>query len=326
MTVLLQDGRSLRGTVVGQDVYLDLAYIRLPGGRGNFRSFTLGSSVGVSAGQDVLAVGFPLGSDTTTVTRGIVSAMLSSNDGTKWIQTDAPINPGNSGGPLLDINGRVIGVVTSRLDYDWLSGRNVEGVGFALAVDELKARMRFLASGGKKLLPTPTPTPTRSPTGYWSTAKSYGSGDFQTAYISLNGFGPFYPDERYTLTFRCDEGKELRLVLSVIYSEGETYSYPSRYKFINYGTGQTEASAELMASTDAIYSGPENRWWQQPGSDETHHLIFASNEAVNDIVRSLQDGDTVLVIRDSIGADSEQYTFFTYGFTEASKPVFSSCR
>ena len=199
VTVLLQDGRSLQGTVVGQDEYLDLAYIRLSGGRGNFRAITLGSSGRVSAGQDVLAVGFPLGSDTPAVTRGIISAVHTDSTGAKWLQSDAPINPGNSGGPLLDTGGRVIGVVTSRLDYDWLSGRNVEGVGFALAVDELKGRINFLANGGKDLIPratvvpTPTPRPTLSPTGYWSTARSYGSGDFQTTYIRVFGLGPFSP-------------------------------------------------------------------------------------------------------------------------------------
>ena len=162
MTVRLLDGRSLRGTVIGRDDYLDLAYISLSGGRGNFRSIALGNSGSVSAGQDVLAVGFHLGGnlgDSPTVTRGIVSAMRTDATGARWIQTDAPINPGSSGGPLLDRSGKVIGVVTSRQDYDWQSGRSVEGVGFALTVDELKGRMNFLASGGMDLLPTPTQVP-----------------------------------------------------------------------------------------------------------------------------------------------------------------------
>ena len=124
-------------------------------------AFTLGSDLG----------------DSPTVTRGIVSAMRTDATGAVWIQTDAPINPGSSGGPLLDRSGRVVGIVTSRQDYDWQSGRNVEGVSFALAVDELKNRMNFLATGGKALLPTPTPvptptlapTPTPSGTGDWIT-------------------------------------------------------------------------------------------------------------------------------------------------------------
>ena len=98
-----------------------MAYIRLSGGRGVFRAMLPGSSAQVSAGQDVLAVGFQLGSafgDSPTVTRGIVSAVRTDATGAKWIQTDAPINPGSSGGPLLDRSGRVIGVVTARQDYD----------------------------------------------------------------------------------------------------------------------------------------------------------------------------------------------------------------
>ena len=91
------------------------------------------------------------------MTRGIVSAVVSSENGTQWIQTDAPINPGNSGGPLLDKTGRVMGVVTSRYDYDWLSGRDVEGVGYALATDEVKDRLNFLKAGGMALLPTLVP-------------------------------------------------------------------------------------------------------------------------------------------------------------------------
>ena len=331
VTVLIQDGRSMQGTVVGQDVYLDLAYIRLSGGQGNFRAVTLGSSASVSAGQDVLAVGFPLGSNTTTVTRGIVSAVLSGEDGTKWIQTDAPLNPGNSGGPLLDTSGKVIGVVTSRLDYDWLSGRNIEGVGFALAVDELKARMNFLASGGKKLIPTPTPmptptpAPTLSPTGYWSTAKSYGSGDFQTAYISLYGLGPLSPDEIYSLSFRCDEGRELQLVLSIYLKEGETYEYSSRYITVQYGAASSFNIAELLASLSALPGARQNRWWQQPFDNNTGYNIFASEEAVDDIVESLQGGDSFLVIRQYLGEWYRQYEFYTYGFDEAAKPVFNFC-
>ena len=156
--VWFHDGRSLRGQVVGIDEFYDLALIRLAQERG-LRPLSLGSSARVSAGQDVLAVGFPLGSDTAMVTRGIVSAIISSQNGTKWIQTDAPVNPGNSGGPLLDRVGRVIGVVTSRYDYDWLSERDVEGVAYALTVDELKGRISFLTSGGKALAPPPTPVP-----------------------------------------------------------------------------------------------------------------------------------------------------------------------
>ena len=204
VTVRLQDGRSLMGTVIGRDDYLDLAYISLSGGRGNFRAITLGSSSRVSAGQDVLAVGFQLGSDlgdSPTVTRGIVSAMRTDATGAKWIQTDAPINPGSSGGPLLNRSGQVIGVVTSRQDYDWQSGRNLEGVGFALTVDELKGRMNFLASGGMDLLPTPTPVPMDN--GDWI----YFSPDCQSEYTNC----VFFPSDDPFITLDAfDHSNESR--------------------------------------------------------------------------------------------------------------------
>ena len=326
-TVQLQNGRSHLGRVIGLDERLDLAYIRLPGGAGTFQAATLGSSAGVSAGQDVFAVGFPLGSDTVSVTRGIVSAIHTSPTGNRWIQTDAPLNPGNSGGPLLDTRGRVIGVVTARLDYDWLSGRNVEGVGFALAVDELKDRMDFLADGGKDVLstPTPTPRPTLSPTGYWSTAKSYGSGDFQTAYIRVYGIGPF-PDWTYRLSFRCDGGQSLQLVLTIYNAEEDNFTYPAQLSTFQYGTGSSVLIAELLASLPAFPGSSLNRWWDQPYDDGSGTSIFASDEATEDIVESFQGGDSYLVVRDVISDDLYlEYTFYTEGFVEASKPVFSHC-
>ena len=179
VSVWLHDGRELQGRVVGLDEYLDLAYIELPSGQ-RLRSAILGNSARVSPGQDVLALGFPLDSspgDSPIVTKGIVSSVRTV-DGAKWIQTDAPVNPGSSGGPLMDNRGRVIGVVTSRLDYDWDSGRNVEGVGFALAVDELKGRLDFLSGGGQALLPTPTPTPRPTPTPTLTPSRSSGYGDW----------------------------------------------------------------------------------------------------------------------------------------------------
>ena len=147
--VWMHDGRTLQGQVVGVDEYLDLSYIRLIS-REEFQPVVLGDEA--RTGQDVLAVGFPLASITPSVTKGIVSMVFTAAD-IDWMQVDAPINPGSSGGPLLDRDGRVIGVITSRTDIDSSSGRNVEGVGFALSVTALKDRINFLASGGQALVP-----------------------------------------------------------------------------------------------------------------------------------------------------------------------------
>lgn len=93
-------------------------------------SVVMGSAKGVQIGEEVLAIGSPLGLLQSTVTRGIVSAIRSVG-GLMYVQTDAAINPGNSGGPLVDKYGRVIGITTSKVTP-------AESLGFALAIDHAK--------------------------------------------------------------------------------------------------------------------------------------------------------------------------------------------
>ena len=157
--VWLHDGQTLYGEVVGIDEYLDLAYIKLVSRR-KFQAAKLGG--GAELGQDVFSLGFPLATVTPSLTRGIVSKVFTYAD-VEWLQIDAPVNPGSSGGPLLDRAGRVVGIVTSRSDWDSASGRSVEGIGFALSVTALKDRLNFLAAGGQELLPIPTPLPAPTP-------------------------------------------------------------------------------------------------------------------------------------------------------------------
>jgi putative serine protease PepD len=126
----------------------------------------LGNSSAVVVGDSVIAVGAPLGLD-STVTSGIVSALnrpvtaggagASSASFINAIQTDAAINPGNSGGPLLDMSGRVIGVnsaiarVASALSADGQSG-NI-GVGFAIPSDQVRKTAEQLIASGKATHP-----------------------------------------------------------------------------------------------------------------------------------------------------------------------------
>jgi S1-C subfamily serine protease len=93
-------------------------------------SVVMGSAKGLQIGEEVLAIGSPLGLLQSTVTRGIVSAVRSVG-GLMYVQTDAAINPGNSGGPLVDKYGRVIGITTSKV-------APAESLGFALAIDHAK--------------------------------------------------------------------------------------------------------------------------------------------------------------------------------------------
>ena len=126
VTVRLAGGHSLPGRVERTSSDLDLAVVRAAARPETNQILQLGSARPVRAGQEVLAIGSPLGLQ-NTVTRGIVSAIRTAG-GVDLIQTDAAINPGNSGGPLLDREGRVIGVTTLKL------GRGAESIGFAVSV------------------------------------------------------------------------------------------------------------------------------------------------------------------------------------------------
>ncbi len=138
LTVAFNDGRKLPGRVVDGDPSLDLAVVRVDAT--GLATAELGTSADLRPGQLVVAIGSPLGTFTDSVTSGILSAVGRSIDVggaggrqhlTNLLQTDAAINEGNSGGPLLDINGRVIGI-------DVAVATTAEGIGFAIPIDAAK--------------------------------------------------------------------------------------------------------------------------------------------------------------------------------------------
>jgi serine protease Do len=148
ITVRLQSGEILRGTVVGEDSLTDLAVIKVNAAR-ELPTVKLGDSSTVQVGDWVLAIGSPFGLD-QTVTAGIISTLerqtpLSNPNFQRFLQTDAAINRGNSGGPLVNMRGEVIGVnsqiATSTGDYN--------GIGFALPSNETAFVYRQLVEGGK---------------------------------------------------------------------------------------------------------------------------------------------------------------------------------
>jgi len=121
-------GRSIPARVIGVDRQTDLAVIKID--RENLPYLEFGDSNSLKQGQLVLALGNPLGLE-NSVSLGVVSAVarqLKPDDPVTYIQTDAPINPGNSGGPLIDADGRVVGINTLILTQ---SGGS-EGIGFAI--------------------------------------------------------------------------------------------------------------------------------------------------------------------------------------------------
>ncbi len=148
--VKLWNGQTYGATVVGADSSTDLAVLKVNAPSSVLFPLSLADSSGVQVGDNVVAIGSPFGLE-QTVTAGIVSALhrqMTSPSGftiDDSIQTDAAINHGNSGGPLLDAQGRVIGV-NSQIESD--SGGN-EGVGFAVPSNTLKSIASQLVSNGK---------------------------------------------------------------------------------------------------------------------------------------------------------------------------------
>ena len=133
-TVIMNDGRRIEAKVVARDPIEDLALVRVSGK--NFPFIPLGDSSGLQLGQRVIAIGNALGEFQNTISVGVVSGLrrtivASGEELRSLIQTDAAINPGNSGGPLLNLEGRVIGINTA-------VAAGAENIGFALPVHLLK--------------------------------------------------------------------------------------------------------------------------------------------------------------------------------------------
>ncbi|GAA4862943.1 hypothetical protein GCM10023403_29610 [Pseudonocardia benzenivorans] len=157
VTAVFQDGRSAPATIVGRDPSSDVAVVRASNVHG-LTPIELGNSDGVRVGQPVVAFGSPLGLG-GTVTTGIISALdravgvggdaLSGSDPTVFsaLQTDAAINPGNSGGPLVDMQGRVIGI-NSAIATTGSQGGSI-GVGFAIPVNSAKRIAQELETTGR---------------------------------------------------------------------------------------------------------------------------------------------------------------------------------
>ncbi len=114
-TLVDYNGERYTVTLVGSNEEQDLAVLKIVGNK-TFEAFEFGDSSKLKAGQKVVALGNPAGLD-FTATEGIVSSPNRvAPDGFNYIQTDTTLNPGNSGGPLINSNGRMIGVVVFKLD------------------------------------------------------------------------------------------------------------------------------------------------------------------------------------------------------------------
>lgn len=149
LLVSFADGQEYSAQVVGIDPASDLAVLSIEAGINLPDPLQLSDSSDVKVGQFVLAIGNPFGLE-RTLTTGVISALgriIQSSDGSfisEAIQTDAAINPGNSGGPLLDLQGRVIGVTSQIISASGSSS----GVGFAISANTVRAIVPSLIAMG----------------------------------------------------------------------------------------------------------------------------------------------------------------------------------
>ena len=152
LKVSLYDGTDVTAKLVGSDSLTDLAVLEISD-KHVTKTASFGSSSALRTGESVIAIGDPLGKDLSrTVTQGIVSGLnrtvsISTSAGESSInviQTDAAINPGNSGGPLLNTDGKIIGINSMKI-----SESDVEGIGFAIPSNDVKPIAEELLTKGQ---------------------------------------------------------------------------------------------------------------------------------------------------------------------------------
>ena len=158
--ILLADGNKVPGEVVGSDVYSDIAVVRISADKAKAVA-EFGDSDQLTVGETAIAIGSPLGTDyANSVTQGIISSQgrnvkLKADNGqnisTRALQTDAAINPGNSGGPLINIQGQVIGITSSKISNNGQT--SVEGMGFAIPANDVVNIIKQLEEKGKVVRP-----------------------------------------------------------------------------------------------------------------------------------------------------------------------------
>lgn len=137
--VILHDDTEYPAELIGQDATNDIAVLKVEAS--GLPAASLGSSSALNIGDMVAAIGNPLGELASTQTIGYVSGInrevTTDNTIISMIQTDAAINPGNSGGPLFNMYGQVIGITTAKYSGTTGSGASIEGIGFAIPIDDV---------------------------------------------------------------------------------------------------------------------------------------------------------------------------------------------
>lgn len=151
LKVTLNNGKEVNAKIVNYDQEQDLAVVKITDNIKIPAVVELGDSNALQAGEEVIAIGSPLGKEFVgTVTKGIISSpsrtVSVNGKNTIFIQTDATINPGNSGGPLINSKGQVVGINTAKQ-----SGDGIEGMGFSIPINQAKDRLGALTKPILKL-------------------------------------------------------------------------------------------------------------------------------------------------------------------------------
>ena len=150
LMVTTSAGTEYPAVPVGFDDRNDIALLRIEAE--GLPYATLGSSDDLIVGDQVVAIGNPLGELTATLTVGYISAKERdvTTDGTiiNMLQTDAAINAGNSGGPLFNMKGEVVGIITAKYSGSTSSGASIEGIGFAIPIDDVLDKIQQIKEHG----------------------------------------------------------------------------------------------------------------------------------------------------------------------------------
>ncbi|MHB7942296.1 S1C family serine protease [Staphylococcus capitis] len=158
--VTYNNNKSVEGKVVGKDKWSDIAVVKAKLSDENMKPITLGDSNNLVLGQSILVVGNPLGVDFKgSVSKGIISGLdrhvpvdIDKDNSydvlMKAFQVDAPVNPGNSGGAVVDKDGRLIGIISLKIDME-----NVEGMAFAIPINDVRKIAQQLEDKGKVQYP-----------------------------------------------------------------------------------------------------------------------------------------------------------------------------
>lgn len=150
VTITTSDNKVYDAAIVGYESGNDLAVLKVEGE--DFPHVLLGSSDELKVGDQVVAIGNALGQLHSTMTVGYISAkdQLVATDGSamSMLQTDAAINSGNSGGPLFNMRGELVGITTSKYSGYTASGATIEGIGFAIPIDDVLRQIQDLMQYG----------------------------------------------------------------------------------------------------------------------------------------------------------------------------------